>query len=223
MICSMNIRNKKKVYIAILNEGWLRVELNNLLIQMSHDDRYWIKIVYPNHRPVDNNHNITVRKFLESDFDYLLIFGDDGCPLRNPLDLVELDKDIIVCPTLQWNDADPDFPLYWVAMDKVEDGWKEHKEKKGLQELDAVGSANMIVARRVLEKVDAPFMRVWDKRGIAQVGLDFNFCDKAKEKGFNVWAHYDYPSNHFKELNLLDVYKLLLKRLKGEEIANGLR
>ncbi len=217
MIERIKLQQRNKVYIACLNEGWLRAELSNLLTSMSHDRRYQIKIRYPNHKPVDNNHNITVRKFLETDFDYLMIFGDDGCPTRNPLDLVKLDKDIIVCPTLQWNDSDPDFPLCWLAMDKVKDGWKEHKEKVGLQKIDAVGSANMIVARRVLEKVSAPFMRIWDDRGIARVGLDFNFSQRAKEKGFSVWAHYDYPSNHWKEINLLDVYKLLVKAQQGVE------
>lgn len=205
----------KKVYIACLNEGWLRVELTNLLIQMSHDSRYIIKIVYPNHRPVDNNHNMAVKMFLDSDFDYLIILGDDGCPLKNPLDLIELNKDIIVCPTPQWNDTDPKFPIYWVAMDRVEQGWKEHKDKTGLQEVDAVGSANMIIARRVLEKIESPFMREWDEKGIAKTGLDFRFCERAKEHGFSVWAHYDYPSCHFKEINLIDICTLTGR------IANG--
>lgn len=218
MICSKKEHYKKKVYIACLNEGWLRVELSNLLTNITHDGRYRVKIVYPNNRPVDNNHNKTVRKFLKTDFDYLMIFGADGCPTRNPLDLIELNKDIIVCPTLQWNDSDADFPLYWVAMDKVENGWKEHKEKKGLQEVDATGSANMIIARRVLEGISAPFMREWDKDGIAQTGLDFNFCQKAKEKGFRVWVHYDYPSCHFKEINLLDIYRLLVNKRRQERI-----
>jgi len=207
--------NKKKVYIACLNEGWLRVELANLLINLSHDDRYRIKIVYPNHRPVDNNHNIVVRDFLETDYDYLLIFGDDGCPSKNPLDLIELNKDIIVCPTIQWNDSDAGFPLYWVAMDRNNEGWQEHKEKTGLQEVDAAGSANMIIARRVLEEIVSPFMRKWDSHGRAEIGLDFNFCDKAKEKGFSVWAHYGYLSCHFKEINLVDIYKLLMEAKYG--------
>lgn len=218
MISSTREYKKKKVYIACLNQGWLRVELANLLINLSHDNRYKIKIVYPNYRPEENNYNITTRKFMEdTDFDYLLLFNDDGCPTRNPLDLVELDKDIIVCPTLQWNNSDSDFPLYWVAMDKVKDGWMEHKEKVGLQEVDAVGTANMLVARRVLERVGAPFMRIWDKHGRAEVGLDFNFCERAKEHGFSVWAHYDYLSCHFKEINLLEIYKLLGR------VKNGVR
>lgn len=203
----MESNSKKKIYIACLNQGWLRVELTNLLIILSHDFRFEIKIIYPNHRPVDNNHNIIVKKFLETDYDFLLLFGDDGCPLKNPLDLVLLDKDIVVCPTPQWNDSDTGFPIYWIAMEKVTDGYKEYKKKEGLQEVDAVGSGNMLISRRVLEKVEAPFMRKWDKDGIAELGLDFNFCEKAKEKGFKVWAHYDYPSCHFKELNLIDVLK----------------
>jgi len=195
----------KSVLCAIPNTGLMRVELANILIKMSHDKRYSFTVYYPNQQPIDNNRGCIVKHFLESKHDYLLMIDNDNPPIKNPLDLVELDKDVIACPTPQWNSTDPKFPIYWVAMDKVEDGYKEHKEKKDLQEVDAVGTGCILIARRVLEELEAPFMRKWSEDGVAEVGLDFRFCEKAKEKGFKIYTHYDYPCSHYKELNLLDI------------------
>jgi len=200
---------KKKIYVAVLNQGWVRVEVATLMHRMACDSRFDVKITHPMHKPVDANHNIAVKEFLKTDCDYMFIMGDDSACYKNPLDLVLLDKDIIVCPTPQWNDTCKEYPMYHIAMDwdEKEKGWKEHTEKEGLQEVDAVGSANILIARRVLEKIEAPFMRKWGKDGIPEEGLDFRFCKRAKEAGFRVWAHYDYLACHYNELNMMDVIK----------------
>jgi len=199
---------KPSVLVAIPNEGSIRVELANALIQMSHDQRHELKIYYPQGKPIDHNRNQIVRRFLEGTWEYLLMIDSDNPPLRNPLDLVRFDKDVIACPTPQWNSDEPGFPIYWVAMDEVKEGFKEHKEKKGLQKVDAVGAGCILIARRVLEKVKAPFMRKWNEDGTQDTGLDFHFCQKARKQGFEVWAHYDYPCSHFKELDLVKVLKI---------------
>jgi len=201
-------KEKKKVLITVCNEGKMRVELSNVLTTMTHDRRHDIKIIYPNLRPYENNLNTAVKeKFLSNDYDYMLIIDNDNPPINNPLDLVELDKDIIGLPTPQWNESDKNFPIYFVAMERVPEGYKEFKNKKGLQEVDAVGSGCVLIARRVLEKVKAPFLREWDEDGRMNYGGDFTFCKKAKEQGFKIYTHYDYPCSHFKELNLLDILK----------------
>ena len=85
-------------------------------------------------------------------------------------------------------------------MDKVKDGYKPHTETVGLQEVDAIGTGCMLIKRKVLEALEAPFTRIWNKDGTMDTGVDFHFCEQAKAKGFKVWAHYDYLCNHFKAI-----------------------
>jgi len=200
--------NKKpKIYIAVLNQGSIRPELANLLIHTTHDPRYQVKITYPGDRPIANNRNKIVLKFLEGDWDYLLMLDDDTVPHRNPLDLIEHDKDVIGYPYPQWNEGD----IYWLAMDQDGDGYKPipPARRYGLQQVDALGTGCILIKRSVLEAVRAPFMRKWSEDGIAELGLDFYFCQKAIEAGFEVWCDWRAPCSHFKTLDLIEVLGLL--------------
>ena len=198
---------KQKVYIAVLNQGSIRPELANLLIHTTHDPRYQVKITYPGDRPIANNRNKIVLKFLDGDWDYLLMLDDDTVPHRNPLDLIEHDKDIIGYPYPQWNERD----IYWLAMDQDGDGYKPipPERRHGLQQVDALGTGCILIKRNVLEAVRAPFMRKWSEDGIAELGLDFYFCQKARDAGFEVWCDWRAPCSHFKNLDLIEVLGLL--------------
>lgn len=198
---------KLKVYIAVLNQGSIRPELANLLIHTTHDPRYQVKITYPGDRPIANNRNKIVLKFLEGDWDYLLMLDDDTVPHRSPLDLIDADKDIIGYPYPQWNEGD----IYWLAMDQDGDGYKPipPERRHGLQQVDAIGTGCILIKRKVLEEVRAPFMRKWSEDGIAELGLDFYFCQKAKDAGFEVWCDWRAPCSHFKTLDLIEVLGLL--------------
>lgn len=201
----MESSSKPKVLVVILNQGWVRPEISDWVNIMGGDNRVGAKaIVYLNQKPSETARNNSVKMALDRGYDYLITIDHDNPPLKNPIDLILLDLDVVGFAVPQWNLSDPAYPLYFVGMDKVEGGYKEHKNKQGLQEVDAVGSGLMCISRRVLEAVKEPFVRKW-KDGIAITGLDFYFCEKAKEQGFKIYCHYDYVANHFKEVSLLDV------------------
>lgn len=193
---------KKKVLVSILNQGHVRSELCSAIKVIENDPRYEVTLIYSCLKPSENNRNYTAQ--LGRNYDFFLTIDDDVVPLKNPLDLIEMNLDIVACATPQWNLTDPNYPLYFVGMDRVEGGYKEHKKKQGLQEVDAVGSGCLLIAKRVLEAIEEPFVRKW-KDGFAITGLDFYFCEKAKEKGFKVYCHYGYLCDHYKELSLLSV------------------
>ena len=179
------------------------------LLRLQTDTRYRLKIILPTHNPYENNLCHIVSQILSEDHDYWLSFDADNPPMNNPLDLVELDKDIIICPTPQWHTTREsiekgDYPIFWNCMDAVEGGFREHAEKSGLQEIDAGGSGCMLVSRRVLEQIAKPFYRTTYHDGTVEQGPDFTFCMRAKAAGFRVWAHYDYPCRHFKEVELTE-------------------
>jgi hypothetical protein len=43
--------------------------------------------------------------------------------------------------------------------------------------------------------------------GTVTRGLDFAFCERARKQGFKVYAHYDYCCEHYKELELTEVFR----------------
>lgn len=180
-------------------------------------------IVMPTDRPYESNLNQIVLDVLEKRYDFWCSIDDDNAPTRNPLDLALLNLDVVGCPTPVWHNTKPgDRPWYLNAYDERGDplsptgGWNEHKPWNGLQEVDAVGTGCFIVARRVLERIDpGPFMRIWSKTGIAEVGNDLAFCYRAKRAGFKIWAHYDYRCHHRKEVfDLLEMIEAM-EQIRG--------
>ena len=201
---------KTKAYIAVLNQGDIRPELSNSLVNFVNDIRYMVKVFWPSLKPIEHNRNTIVQDFLERDYDYLMMVDSDNPPPPNALNVLLSKKDIIGLPTPQWTEGD----IMWVVFQKDPDGYRQVKDRKvneGFQEVDAVGTGCIFVSREVLEKVKAPFERKWDENGVSTLGLDLYFCEKAKQAGFKVWTHWKYPCGHFKTINLIEC---LLKNIK---------
>lgn len=203
----MEQNSKPKLLVTILNQGWIVPELADAQHLLLSDKRAETKVVHLCMSPSETARNTAVKMMLDGGYDWLLTIDHDQIVLRNPIDLLFLEKDIIGFAIPQWNMSDPNYPIYVVGMDKNEDGYAEHKTREGLQAVDAVGSGCLLMSRKVLEQVKAPFMRKWNEDGIAITGLDFYFCEKAKDLGFQPYCHYDYAADHFKEVRLLDVLK----------------
>lgn len=201
----MENSSKPKVLIALMTGGKDPVwQLQSSVNSFRDDPRVDAKVAYFTKRPDEANRNFAAKTTRES-FDFMVMLDPDTVPKANPIDLVMLDLDIVGMAYPQWNISDPNYPVYFLGMDKAEDGYTEHKERTGLQEVDAVGSGALVVAKRVFEKIHDPFLRVWNEDGDAILGIDFNFCERAKQEGFKVHCHYDYLADHLKEVSLLDV------------------
>lgn len=182
------------------------------LLKMQNDARVDATFIMPTHKPYVHSLHKTINEVIDGDYDYWITFDDDNPPRANPFDLVFLNKDIIGCPTPVWQNHKPgDYPLFWNALKEDGDGWTPHKTKRGLQEVDAVGSGCLVVGVWVLKQMaqDPPherwFFREWNDSGEVEKGGDFMFCKRAKRHGFSVWAHYDYPCYHFNEVELGEV------------------
>jgi hypothetical protein len=197
------------VYLTIPNgSGWVHKHVMFAAIKILQDPRHKVRMDAPTHAPYVNNLHMCVKDFLNGGEDYWLTMDDDNPPTGNPLDRIGEDLDIVGFPTPVWHSAvKGDRPYYFNALHRTKDGWVPHKHCQGLQQVDAIGSGCMLIARRVLVKLQdqQPFMRLWGRDGIVRVGCDYNFCDKAKAAGFSIWADYDRPCMHFNELNLLEV------------------
>ena len=211
------MNTRKGIYIAVLNQGDIRAELAYVLTEFTHQGKYDLMISYPGDKPISHNRNKIVQDFLQrKNFDYLLMLDDDNVPPTNLLNLADFDKDIICGLSFGWQKnmvipsvfkRRPD-GLYTV---------REFKGDEGLIEVDAAGSGQMMIARRVLEKMRYPFRNEYDRDGIKKLGLDINFCQRAKEMGFRVYVHLDYICDHWVTFNLKEVYSTLVENKELKE------
>lgn len=222
-------RGNKKVLITVPNQKWIHKTVVHRLLLLQLDGRYHIKIELPSARPYENNLHGIIRIFLDGEYDYWLSIDTDNAPLRNPLDLVALDKDIIGLPTPIWhflNDGKKgERPIYWNAYDYVPEdlAYREHLPREGLQKVDAIGTGCFLIAQRVFlnpEMQQGAFIRKLNMDATVHKGNDISFCERAKKCGFEIYVHYDYPCHHFTELDLHEV-GIAIKQLLVSEVDNG--
>ena len=215
---------KKNVLVTVPNaEKWIHKETALFLLRLQKEDkRYNLTIDLPTYRPLANNQHHIIKELIAGNYDYWLSIDADVVPKKNPLDLIELDKDIIGLPTPFWrfkkdlkNYKDKRHPIYWGVFTydkKVDPFMIRVPQGTGLQEVDGIAGGCFIIARRVFDN-ELLRTRGWWRRlkddGTIWMGNDLSFCYKAKKEGFKIWAHYDYPVRHFKETDLsiiLEVY-----------------
>jgi hypothetical protein len=219
---------QKGILISILNQYEIHKDNVENISMWALNDRYKMKIEYPTDKPISNNRNKIVQRFLAmKDYDYLLMIDDDVVPTPNILDLLDFDKDIIT-PVMFTRHNKNVYPL---VMDRTKDGKYRNRKPidiKGLMEVDATGTGCMFIKREVLEHpaLKHPFKNHYDADGIKTTGLDFNFCTRAKKVGFKVWVHGDYVAGHYTLVDLKDVYedKVLINSLQEElvkKISDG--
>ena len=180
------------------------------MLELQKDARYQLRIILPSRKPYENNLHHVIKEFLASGFDFWLNMDADNPPMKNPLDLVEFNKDIMGLPTPVAH-YDSKFlgesPLYLNAYDYVKesDAYRPHRQVQGLQRVDAVGTGCVLFARRVFEHPEmqkGAFVRKLYPDGTVHKGNDISFCERAKEAGFEIWTHYDYMCRHFNEIEL---------------------
>ncbi|HDZ77136.1 MAG TPA: class I SAM-dependent methyltransferase [Candidatus Omnitrophica bacterium] len=209
-LCKKSNIRKKHILITVPNVHWIHQHVTHRLLMLQKDIRYNLTFKLPSHKPYVNNLHHIVNDFISGNYDFWLNIDADNPPQENPLDLIELDKDIIGLPTPIWhftNKGNNERPVYWNAYDYLseKDAYAEHEPKKGLQKVDAVGTGCILIARRVFENPimrQGAFMRKWNKDGTVDKGNDMAFAEIARNQGFNIYAHYDYPCDHMSELSL---------------------
>jgi hypothetical protein len=205
----------KKVLISFPNTGWIHKHVFMAGIKLMSDGRYKSTIIVPTNNPYENNLHHIRNDFIAGGYDYWLNIDADNPPMNNPLDLIELDKDIIGCPTPVYHFTDKikgERPWYENVYKYVpeEDAYLEWPNKVGLQKVDAVGTGCLLMARRVFDEVDmrkACFSRQHNPDGTVNKGNDISFCERARELGFGIWAHYGYRCQHFNELEMHEVIR----------------
>lgn len=193
--------------MSVPTEGWVHKHVCFVTDALIKDPR--VLLIRPTHKPYENNLHQIRNQMLADGFDWWLNIDADNPPTRNPLELIDLDKDIIGLPTPVWHytEKSGERPVYWNAYKKVEGGFTEWGVKEGLQRVDAIGTGCFLVKRKVMEDLRAPFQRIYNEDGTVNLGNDLAFCTRASLAGFGIYAHFDYPCLHFKELELTEIIR----------------
>ena len=200
----------KGIYIAVLNEGTIRTELATVLMRWQKESPFSILIDFAAEKPIENNRNQIVKKFLaRPEYEWLLQIDDDIIPPNDYLDLALHDKDIIsgVCFAMRQNAIVPlmlEDESEHMVFKEEEDINKLFNAKRvnrleGLIEVDAVGTGAILIHRRVFENPEMqkhPFITIWNEDGTRKIGQDLGFCRKAKANGFKIWVDTRYICEH---------------------------
>ena len=224
---------RKKVFVCVLNQGTISAGLESKLMEymsiLRSEYNFHFFTRYAG-RPIASNRNEIVRDFLKSDCHYLVMVDDDNPPNQNFLELLKLNKDVIGVPTPGRNNKG----VFWMVYSFTKDYPKStvleafpYEKRKGLQKIDAISTGAVIIAKRVLEKIDKPFEDSFDSDGVIIHSDDISFACKVKEKGFQQWAHFDYTCSHYKTVDLLQMIAYANKMydrgfLQGKEYAKKL-
>jgi len=202
-----------KVYLSILNSGWIRAEMAASVIPKMENTKgvelFWERPSLSWAEPICSNRARITNRFLKSECDYLLMIDDDIVPLHNPLELVYADKDIIGSPAKVRQDNQS---LNWSAYVGVEgnDGYYPVdfgtvNSDVDLLKVDIVGTGCILIKRRVLEKLKAPFLVEFREDGTNKYGTDFAFCRRAAKEGFEIYTTPQRICEHIKEGGLCDM------------------
>lgn len=204
---------KKKLYFALLNKGWLRREFSSVqlpaMLKTEGVELLWESPEKTWGHPIYSNRNAIVKRFLATDCDFLLMQDDDVVPLHNPAELVCADLDIIGFSTKVRQENGR---LNWVAYMEQEgmDGYfavdlASSPTNTDLLTVDVVGTGCILIKRKVLETIKAPFLVENDEDGIIKYGTDFAFCRRAKAAGFNIYTTRHRFCEHYKEMGMLEM------------------
>ena len=180
------------------------------------------------------NMNMSVEQMLDSEAEWAWIVGDDhGFKRDVVLKLLAHDLDVVVplCAKRgppfslvvydrECGHDEEDRPLYNTMQypDLPTDG--------ELFEVEAAGTAGMLVKRHVFEAIGSPWFRNWDDITINE---DFVFCRRLREAGFKIWVDPTLAISHIGMLaafpELIDGKWGLSLDLQGAQIhiPNGIK
>ena len=219
--------NKTRVNVFLMNTGFIREELAWWRVKWAGDARYDVTIAGARHQPIASNRNQVTKRFLAGDGDFMMMIDDDVIPAQNPLDLVLMDRDIVVFPTPMWAPGRTgDYPIHMnVELMEHPEGLQDNyilMAPEPLMEIAAGGTGCILIARRVLEHPDLQpaFMDIYDEDGIRSVTEDITFIRRARVAGFSAWAAMEYRCSHVKEVDLLMI-DLLYRRLLDKKTGNA--
>lgn len=145
-------------------------------------------------------HNLAAWEFLAHDWTHLLVLDSDHV---HPPDIIQrLARHVIEDPGrlivggLNYRRTPPYSPCLLVEYDGKAARPVEWNET-GLMEVLSLGTANIMIARQVFEKLEPPwFINEYNEAIHTTGGYDTYFCNKARDAGIKMWVDMSLTSPH---------------------------
>ena len=149
-------------------------------------------------QPIVEAREQLVKVFLQGNADYLLFVDSDMMWGKDAIfKLLEADKDIITGLITNRRQGQTQRAICYVRADDVVVWIKDLPSETELFQIDACGTAFMLIKRKVLETLGYDcFDRIivdGKKSGFQE---DVNFCIRAKDKGFQIWCDPQVKVGH---------------------------
>lgn len=188
-----------RICISTPTKGYLRAETSDwrlrAFVQLAPEVEVH-SIITP--KPLEHARNEQALRFLASTCTHLFLLDADCVPQEGTIQkLVAYDLPIIAAPhpTLVRGEVG------LMVLDRAEGrGYVQHRPFTGLQKVDAVGAAGLLIRRDVLESLVRPWFRcLYNEDGLLALSEDFYFCEQAIGAGFEIWAQCDLVQQHWVE------------------------
>jgi cellulose synthase/poly-beta-1,6-N-acetylglucosamine synthase-like glycosyltransferase len=158
-----------------------------------------------------------VKWFLdETDADHLIMIDDDVVAPANLLALLSHKKDIVggVYMIIQHDLSPIPFPGVFKRNGDNFLPIENVMAQTGVVECDAITGGCLCLTRKVLRDVRPAFMFRFDDWGKMTHTEDTDFCLKAKEKGYSIWADFSVECEHLQRVPVRYMMGRLLKSVR---------
>ena len=185
---------KKKICLGLLsNRGFKNKTVISLLKMVNETPEFeWFILESINGYTIGENRNWLAAQATKAGCDYLLQIDDDiGFPPDTARVLVSRDKDIIGVPY-----HTKVYP-HKITVLNVENAVLSETEPN---EVYAIGAGILLVKTDVFKKIPQPWFFVeFHENGMAKMGEDYNFCNKAYAHKYTIWSEPTLDIKHYGE------------------------
>jgi hypothetical protein len=205
---------RPKVLIAV--PGKPEPQVWQMLLNINSDKRIRSHLMVPGGEPSEV-WNGAVQAVLKQEVDYLMCVDETAIPLKNPVDLLQFDKDVIGMPSprMIFGSKGSRYSYQGYAFSEETDEPELVDNARGLMEIDAIAGGILIIARRALERIMAEGSTYSeDPNGMFSTNYHANEHGRestASTRGIKVWCHYGYPCEAFQSVPIGRVMQDLVK------------
>ena len=190
-----------KTCISVATKGTLRAETVEWLLRAFVQLAPQVEVqIVTDPRPLEHARNLQVHRFLATDCTHLFLLDSDCVPQNRTVQrLLSWQMPVVAAPHPTMKGAE----VGLMVLDRAGDDYVQHSPWTGLQEVDAVGTAGLLVERTVFARFGPPWFHcVYDTGGLLMKSEDFWFCDRAVEAGLQIWADCDLAQTHMVTVRL---------------------
>lgn len=190
-----------RVCISCVTKGTLRAETVEWLLQtfVQLAPQVVVQIVN-DHRPLEHARNIQVHRFLNSICTHMFILDSDCIPQNGTIQrLLTHQLPIVAAPHPTQKGSE----IGLMILDRQGDAYVQHRPWTGMQSVDAVGTAGMLIERSVFMRFGPPWFHcAYSAAGLLTKSEDFWFCDRVRELDYTILADCSLAQSHMVTVRL---------------------